>query len=115
MHLILLYLLSLLIISCSASCPLDYESKLIWNFAPHNAFTSLIVINDELYLAFREGNYHVDRKGGDDGVIRVLKSTDGKTWRPMQKIEMLGFDLRDPQLIVSPNGNPIIYFVCKGM
>lgn len=88
-----------------------YNSRKIWDYAPHNAFTSLIEYNNSLYLTFREGRTHADRKGGDNGTIRILKSRDGKKWRSVGSVQMKGFDLRDPQLLTSPDGKLCLLFV----
>ena len=79
-------------------------STLVWDAAPHNAFTSLVRFEDNFYCAFREGLSHVDRNGGDDGRIRVLRSSDGHTWEPVALLSIKGKDLRDPSLSVTKNG-----------
>ena len=88
-----------------------FQSKIIWDKAPHCAFTSLLKYNNSLFLAFREGKSHVDRNGGDDGIIRILKSNDGENWNSIDEICIDGYDLRDPQLSVSPLGILTLNFV----
>lgn len=93
------------------SAQTTFSSKIIWDKAPHNGFTSLITFENCLYLAFREGKRHVNRNGGDDGIIRVLKSEDGDNWISIDTISIKGHDLRDPQLSISSHGLLTIYFV----
>ncbi len=87
------------------------DTHMIWAGASHNAFTSLTVYHDNLYLSFREAQSHVDRNGGDNGVIRILKSQDGKRWRSVGRIKMKGYDLRDPQIQTLPDGKLMVSFV----
>jgi predicted GH43/DUF377 family glycosyl hydrolase len=72
--------------------------KMIWNKAPHNAFTDLVRYNDKWYCTFREGEKHV----GGDGRIRVIVSSDGETWESAALFEIEGIDLRDPKLSITP-------------
>ena len=87
------------------------DTYMVWDKASHNAFTSLTVYHDNLYLSFREAQSHVDRNGGDNGVIRILKSKDGKRWRSVGRIKMKGYDLRDPQIQTLPDGQLMVSFV----
>ena len=48
----------------------------IWDRGAHNAFTDLIRWHDRWWCTFREADAHV----GGDGLIRILTSTDGRTW-----------------------------------
>lgn len=107
----LIVLFVALLLSCKGETQNIFPSKIIWDKAPHNAFTSMIVFDNSLYLAFREGNKHVDRNGGDDGIIRVLKSEDGDNWISIDTISIKGRDLRDPQLSISPQGLLTVNFV----
>ena len=80
-RLYLFYLLFVCIIPLfiSAQKP-DPEIKIykIWDFAEHNAFTDLIKFKGDYYCSFREGSGHVPGRDGTDGVVRILKSKDGK-------------------------------------
>ena len=76
------------------------EVKKVWDQAPHNAFTDLVVWRDQFYCAFREGRGHVST----DGRIRVLRSADGDVWRPCEPMVLEGYDLRDAHLSVTPDG-----------
>jgi len=53
----------------------------------------------------REGDAHV---GGADGVVRVLTSSDGRTWTAAARLSEPGIDLRDPRLSVMPDGRLMI-------
>ena len=75
------------------------EHRKIWDAAPHNAFTDLVRFKDRWYCTFREGGGHVS----PDGAIRVLTSDSGYWWESTARIEMAGFDLRDPKISVMPN------------
>ena len=72
----------------------------IWDSAPHNAFTDLIRFENQWFCAFREGEKHVSV----DGAIRVISSTDGKTWTSAARISLPELDLRDPKLTITPKG-----------
>lgn len=72
----------------------------IWDAAPHNAFTDLVLFRGRWYCAFREGKAHVS----DDGKLRVLVSEDGEAWHSAALLEWSGGDLRDPKLSITPDG-----------
>lgn len=89
-------------VSAMASSPLKAELlgvKKIWDQAPHSAFTDLIRWQDRFYCAFREGRGHVST----DGRIRVLRSQDADAWTSSALVELVGFDLRDAHLSVTPD------------
>jgi hypothetical protein len=71
----------------------------IWDAAPHNAFTDLVLHEGRWFCVFREGKAHVS----SDGAIRVLRSGDGKTWAPAALLRDQA-DLRDPKITVAPGG-----------
>jgi hypothetical protein len=73
---------------------------MIWDEAPHSAFTDLIRWRDQWLCAFREGANHV----GSQGTIRLLKSDDGQHWKSLSQIEHETYDLRDANLSVTPDG-----------
>src|SRR5688572_25627165 len=76
------------------------EVAKIWDKGKHNAFTDLSRWRDKWYCVFREAEAHV----GGDGQLRVLESTDGKTWTSAALIEEAGIDLRDPHLSITKDG-----------
>lgn len=77
----------------------------IWDKAEHNAFADLIFFQGSFFCAVREANEHA---GGVDGQIRILQSKDGKEWKPVALIELLGVDLRDPMLSEMPDGRLLL-------
>jgi hypothetical protein len=74
--------------------------ELIWDRAPHSAFTDLVRFHDQWFCCFREGAKHVS----PDGAVRILRSETGEVWRPWAKLEHPVADLRDPKLTVTPGG-----------
>jgi hypothetical protein len=76
------------------------EVNKIWDKAPHNAFTDLVRWNDGFYCAFREGRGHVST----DGKIRILESKDAHRWDSAALVALVGYDLRDAHLSVTPDG-----------
>lgn len=72
----------------------------IGDSAPHSAFTDLVRYAGMWFCAFREARTHLS----GDGVIRVLTSADGRAWSSAAVIRQDGVDLRDPRLIVRPDG-----------
>jgi hypothetical protein len=80
------------------------SSHLIWDAAPHNAFTDLIRWNDRWYCSFREGTEHASY----DGKVRILVSTDGHKWESAAQFADEGHDLRDPKLCVLPDGRLLV-------
>ncbi|MFN0075660.1 MAG: exo-alpha-sialidase [Prosthecobacter sp.] len=81
----------------------------IWDKAPHNGFTDLTRFQNLFYCCFREA------PAGDkgEGVIRTLLSASGKVWIDNVTISEKGMDLRDPKLIVTPDGKRL-YLLCGG-
>ncbi len=82
------------------------ESKLIWDKAPHNAFTDIIRFDHYFYCVFREGKGHKPIR--DYGKIRVLRSKNGKRWNSVAFFEISDFDLRDPKLSVTPDNRLMV-------
>lgn len=85
------------------------ETTLDWHQAvaadgTHNAFTDLIQWKDAYYLCFRHGASH----GSMDGDIRVVSSTDMKTWSPCGVLDTLGDD-RDPHFVATDD-TLFVYF-----
>lgn len=79
-------------------------ARMIWNKAPHCAFTDLARFNGSSYCTFREGTGHVPGRGGADGVIRVIASADGEAWQSVALLAEDGVDLRDPKISITPDG-----------
>jgi hypothetical protein len=80
------------------------SNKMIWNSAPHNAFTDLTWFQGRFYCTFREGAAHVS----PDGKIRVLSSADGSVWQSVVLLQSSAADLRDPKLSVTPSGQMML-------
>ena len=81
----------------------------IWDKAPHNGFTDLTRFQNLFYCCFREA------AAGDkgEGIIRILISASGKNWIDHVTISESGMDLRDPKLIITPDGKRL-YLLCGG-
>ena len=79
------------------------DVKMIWDKAPHNAFTDLVRFRDHWYCAFREGHGHVS----DDGQLRVIRSKDGENWSSVAGMTWNRGDVRDAKLSVTP-GNQLM-------
>jgi hypothetical protein len=75
------------------------EFNRIWDKAPHNAFTDLILFKDRWYCVFREGAAHVS----PDGALRVITSSDGETWTSAALLTSPAADLRDAKITVTPD------------
>jgi len=79
-------------------------SRMIWNEAPHCAFTDLVRFKGSFYCTFREGTGHVPGRTGADGAVRVIASADGETWDSVALLREDGVDLRDPKISMTPDG-----------
>jgi hypothetical protein len=73
---------------------------MIWDAAPHNAFTGLVRYKDRWFCALREGKGHVS----PDGALRVITSSDGEKWESAALITSDQGDLRDAKLAITPEG-----------
>jgi heat shock protein HslJ len=82
----------------------------IWDKAPHNAFTDLLRAKDRWWCVFREGQGHVS----PDGAIRVLTSSDGESWEPAALVSSPDSDLRDPKIVVAPDGRLMLIGAAYG-
>lgn len=78
------------------------DTQKIWDYGAHNAFTDLIRFNNQWFCVFREGSSHIP---GSNGVIRVIKSSDGNKWESAALISEKGVDLRDPKICITPENN----------
>jgi hypothetical protein len=75
------------------------EVTKIWDQSPYNSFTDLIRYHNQWWCVFREGQTHVS----PDGTIRVITSTDAKSWKSTALLTSITEDLRDPKLTVTPD------------
>jgi hypothetical protein len=93
---------ALLIAPAAAVAEPSADVHMIWDHAPHNAFTDLVRFKGQWFCTFREGTGHVSH----DGKARVLVSKDGDTWGSAALISAPGElpDLRDPKITITPDG-----------
>ena len=88
----------------SASEPRVISLRRIWDRAAHNGFTDLHRFGDRWFCALREGSGH----RSDEGVVRIIASTDGETWQPTALLAEPGVDLREPKLSTLPDGRLMV-------
>jgi len=89
-----------LLLLCPSARPEEPAAALTWfqkvtDTPGHHAFTDLAWFDGHYYLCYRSGAGHVSM----DGVIRVRRSEDLKTWEDCGTIKTLGDD-RDPHFTV---------------
>lgn len=104
-HFVRLLLLSLILLSRvapgRAAEPAELvDVRVIWDRAPHNAFTDLIRFQSRWFCVFREGEAHVS----PDGALRVISSSDGLVWESVARLTSPTSDLRDAKITVTPDG-----------
>lgn len=82
--------------------------RMIWDEAPHNAFTDLCRFQDEFYVTFREAASHGFKEPCGD--VRILRSADGGHWESaaLLKYGTAAHDLRDAKLSVTPDGRLMV-------
>jgi len=106
----------LLVLAAAAGCG-PSGAKLvsvekIWDQGAHNAFTDLVRFQDRWYCTFREGQDHTS----NDGSIRVIVSDDGEDWSSaVLMAPEPGNDLRDPKLVVTPDGRLMLLAAERGV
>ena len=101
-----------LAVGCSTSTAELVSVQKVWDQAPHSAFTDLVRFQDRWYCIFREGESHVSQ----DGSIRVISSTDGKSWSSSAQFSPdPGQDLRDPKIVVTPDGRLMLLVLDRRM
>ena len=57
----------------------------IWDKAPHCAFTDLLRWKKQWLCCFREAQGH----GGDNGIVRIITSTDGSKWTSLAVVRAI--------------------------
>ena len=82
----------------------------IWDKSNHQGYTDLVRFQNLFYCCFREGESAT--KG--PGTIRLMLSASGDTWIDHITLNEAGVDLRDPKLIVTPDGKRL-YLLCAGV
>ncbi len=98
-----------IIAACIVCTQASAQAKIDWQVTVHadgghNAFTDLIYWKDAYYICFRKGEHHLSM----DGVIRVMRSDDMKTWEPCGQIRTHGDD-RDPHFAATKD-RLFVYF-----
>lgn len=63
--------------------------------------TDLLFYQGRWFCTFREGSHH---RGGSNGIIRVITSSNTVVWEHAALIEEEHLDLRDPKLSITPDG-----------
>src|ERR1700722_11772338 len=81
--------------------PIVTLTQKIWDAAPHNAFTDLILFRGKWFCIFRESDSHA----GHNGTLRLITTQDTIAWTSLHTWEESGYDLRDPKLSITPEGN----------
>ncbi len=76
------------------------DVRMVWDAAPHNAFTDLVHHRGQWFCVFREGKAHVS----PDGALRVISSNDGVKWESAARLTDANGDLRDAKISVTPDG-----------
>jgi len=109
MNKIKLYL-SIILIVCLQNIINAQETEIqvskIWDQGKHNAFPDLFQYKKYFYVAFREGNSHVDNL--NNGKVRLIRSTDLKNWETIELFEMDGVDIREARLSKMPDGTLLV-------
>lgn len=82
------------------------SAEKIWDAAPHNAFTDLARFNDQWVCAFREAPAHAG--GVKDSKMRVLVSSDTKTWESAAALSDPRGDIRDAKMTLLPDGRLLL-------
>lgn len=83
--------------------------KKIWDNSNYCAFTSIIKYNGKYYCSFREGESHVFGKDGKaEGKSRIIVSEDGENWQSVALLSKKDYDLRDPKLSITPDGQLMV-------
>ncbi len=82
--------------------------RMIWDSAPHNAFTDLIYFKKKWYCVFREANQHFAKD--DFGKIRIIRSKDGRQWSSVGLLSEDSADMRDPKLSITPNNRLMLNY-----
>ena len=103
---IILFLVALVSASArDSSSDVSIRVDKVWDNGMYNAFTSLAEYDGKYYIAFREETGHI--WGDDDkaeGKIRILESRNGRKWKSVALLGIDGYDMRDPNLTVTPDG-----------
>ncbi|HMR18568.1 MAG TPA: hypothetical protein PKA53_04650 [Sphingobacterium sp.] len=80
--------------------------KKIWDQGKHNAFPDLIFVKGYYYVAFREGNSHIDNT--NDGQVRIIRSKNLKKWETVALFQHETADVREARLSCMPDGRILV-------
>ena len=78
-------------------------NDLIWHGENYASFTSLVFYKGYFYCSFRNANKHADSSGNDCGIIKIIRSKQGDVWEDYLSFSEKGYDLRDPQMSITPD------------
>lgn len=97
------FIILLLLFSNNAFAIEVISNNKIWEGQKYAAFTSLVFYKGYFYCAFRNANKHYDTTGEDCGIIKIIRSKDADKWVEFLTFEEKNYDLRDPQLSITPD------------
>lgn len=83
----------------------SFDVKLLWDRAPHNAFTDLIRFKEKWVCGFREAPAHAG--GVRDSRMRILASDDWEKWDSVGILHDERGDIRDAKFALMPDGRLI--------
>ncbi|QSW87454.1 MULTISPECIES: sialidase family protein [Flavobacterium] len=64
----------------------------------HKAFTDLVFFDDKWFLTYRESDKHIF---GENGIVRIISSSNADDWDLAKIYKSDGFDLRDPKFSIN--------------
>ncbi|MFM2143345.1 MAG: hypothetical protein RLZZ476_1889 [Verrucomicrobiota bacterium] len=82
----------------------------LWDKSGHQGFTDIAFFQNLMYCCFREG----ETATKPEGSIHLMLSSSGNTWVDQITLKEPGCDLRDPKLMVTPDGKRL-YLLCAGI
>lgn len=89
----------------------DIKTFTVWSRNDYSAFTSLVHYNRRFYCVFRESDSHIG-SSGNNGIIRIMSSRNGKHWRKFLTFSDENIDFRDPKLSVTPDNRMMLLTEC---
>ena len=79
----------------------------------YNAFTDITKFGDDYYCTFRRAISHGGASHGVLGEIVVIRSRDATAWEEVARFSVPEVDLRDPKLLITPDGIRIYAVDCR--
>ncbi len=87
------------------------SDRLAWKNSQYCAFTDLAYYEGKYYIAFREAYAHLPYHISQNGIIRIISSSNGVDWDTAATITDDKYDLRDPHMCISPvDGSLLCYY-----